>query len=553
VSSEDLTISINAVDNASATLAVVDKNLDQVGVTAKTTAAAVTTSTGSVTGLVGGFGLLATTGASAVLTFESMQRSEVLLDRSNVMVEKSTRTVTSAQDAYNTAVEKYGADSPQALTAANNLKIAQDALAVSNERQGLAQMSVNDAQMRMATTVIPLALSAITSISTISKHWSVVTDAVTLAKNSEIVATISETASTITSTGVKGANSVATIAMSAATTVYTTVAGIATTVTAGLSAVMMFLALNPIVLVIAAVAALVIGLKYLYDNNETVRTGINNLIAVISGSFTAALNAIKTVWDTLTKGIQTDWNTYVQPLIAIITGFGTSIINVFQGVWKAIVGGSSWTALCSGLGTIWTNFAAPVLTAITGWATSIGNVFSGLQTALGNIWNGITTTASNVFSAVTATISNAVKAINSAVASTGASTVTSTSTAAVSGTATGTAQKPGEFDYGTTTTTTTTPAPVTKTTASSGGNSAGVKAMASGFEGIITKPMLALMGESGPERVSVKPTSQGGGSGVIINISFPNVLTMPENPETIRRLFAPAFKQLQLDLQRVRT
>jgi hypothetical protein len=76
--------------------------------------------------------------------------------------------------------------------------------------------------------------------------------------------------------------------------------------------------------------------------------------------------------------------------------------------------------------------------------------------------------------------------------------------------------------------------------------------MQHGFEGIITQPTLALIGEAGAESVSIKPgrTKQRDG-GINVSLNFPNVLTMPENPEIIRRLFLPAFRQLQLDLERV--
>jgi len=61
-----------------------------------------------------------------------------------------------------------------------------------------------------------------------------------------------------------------------------------------------------------------------------------------------------------------------------------------------------------------------------------------------------------------------------------------------------------------------------------------------GFEGWVTKPTMMMVGEKGPEHVSVTPqgeSSQLGAKGdVNIHLSLPNVSSIPEDPMMIRLL-----------------
>jgi len=157
-------------------------------------------------------------GASLFMSFERIQNSQVTLDRANLMVERSTLAVQKAQEAYNMAVEKYGPDSQQAKDAADKLSIAQEALTVAQERVGIAQRNNTNAMLYASLTVIPSLITMITAVGSATQIW----------------------------TGIQAA----------------------------LNAVM---DANPIFLVIGVIAALAVGIVYLYNTCKPVRDAINDI------------------------------------------------------------------------------------------------------------------------------------------------------------------------------------------------------------------------------------------------------------------------------------
>jgi hypothetical protein len=117
-----------------------------------------------------------TTGISGVATasfslygaYDRINESEISLDRSNLMVKTSTKSVEDAQRALSTAIAEHGANSQQATTASDSLSIAQDRLSLANERAQQAQENVNKSIMSAALQVIP---TSITMIDSLSKAW----------------------------------------------------------------------------------------------------------------------------------------------------------------------------------------------------------------------------------------------------------------------------------------------------------------------------------------------------------------------------------------------
>jgi hypothetical protein len=94
--------------------------------------------------------------------------SEISLDRSNLMVKTSTKSVEDAQRALSTAIAEHGANSQQATTASDTLSIAQDRLSLANERAQQAQENVNKSIMSAALQIIP---TTITMVDSLSRAW----------------------------------------------------------------------------------------------------------------------------------------------------------------------------------------------------------------------------------------------------------------------------------------------------------------------------------------------------------------------------------------------
>jgi hypothetical protein len=115
-------------------------------------------------GLASDIGSLGGTMISAASTIEGMETMQYRLDKAHVQVEKSARSVESAQDAYNAAVSKFGENSPQAIDAAGKLAIAQDThnLAVERANQLSVQQGIHMASLAM--DIVPQMISAVGAI-----------------------------------------------------------------------------------------------------------------------------------------------------------------------------------------------------------------------------------------------------------------------------------------------------------------------------------------------------------------------------------------------------
>jgi hypothetical protein len=113
--------------------------------------------------LVVGISGLATAGFNLYLNFDRIQKSQVQLDRSNLMVQRSTESLDQATKTYNETIQKYGILSPEAKDAADKLKIAQEALSVATDRAELAQGNLNNTIASFALSIAPTAITAMAS------------------------------------------------------------------------------------------------------------------------------------------------------------------------------------------------------------------------------------------------------------------------------------------------------------------------------------------------------------------------------------------------------
>ena len=168
---------------------------------------------------------------------------------------------------------------------------------------------------------------------------------------------------------------------------------------AGLNAVM---AANPIILIIAAIAALVAAFIYLWNNCEEFREFWINLWEKVKTVAVAVWEAIKTFFANA-------WNT-IKTTAEIVWG---AISSFFSGLWQGIstTAATVWNAITEGLSNAWEaikTVAETVFTAIAGFflgiwqgiSTTATNLWHGITEGLSNAWNTIKATAETVFNAI---------------------------------------------------------------------------------------------------------------------------------------------------------
>ena len=151
---------------------------------------------------------------------------------------------------------------------------------------------------------------------------------------------------------------------------------------------------NVIGIVITAVAALVAGFIYLWNNCEGFRNffinmwnGIKSFFAgvvswfqsavqSISNFFSSAWTAIKNTWSAVTGFFSGVW----QGIVGVFSGVGSWFGNLFKNAWSAIT--SAFSNVSSFFSGIWTKIKSAFSNALSGMASIGSDIVRGL-------WNGI--------------------------------------------------------------------------------------------------------------------------------------------------------------------
>jgi hypothetical protein len=308
--SANVEFNITAFDEASGVFSTVRSNASECFTSVESGAAqaadSVSTSSGQIQGSVetSSFSLknnafamnnLVLSGASLAMSFEGIENAEVSLDRAHVTVEKDTNAVQAAQERYNEAVAKYGPNSQKAKDASDKLSAAEDALTVAHERADEAQRNVNNTMIMAGLTVVPAVISAIVSLNTLLTATPAIESAVA-------------------------------------------------TATGAVSTAMDFLAANPIILVIAGIAALVIGLYEAYEHCGPFRDAVNAIGAVLGGALKTAVTAVSEALGWL-------WNNVFKPLGEFLSAVFVGYLKTLELEWDAVSAGVMW---------LWHNVLEPV-------------------------------------------------------------------------------------------------------------------------------------------------------------------------------------------------
>ena len=202
----------------------------------------------------------------------------------------------------------------------------------------------------------------------------------------------------------------------------------------------------------AAVAGVVIALKYLWDTNEGFREVvttvwnailevINAVVSEISSFVMSIFGTVVTWWtenqELIRASAETVWNaistvidtvmTYIGPLIQatwdniqlvittaweIIKTVVETAINVVLGIIKAVMQiitgdwSGAWETIKGVFSTVWNAIQNVVQTIFTAIQSYISNTINAISSTISNVWNGISSTISNVLNGISNTVSN---------------------------------------------------------------------------------------------------------------------------------------------------
>lgn len=208
--------------------------------------------------------------------------------------------------------------------------------------------------------------------------------------------------------------------------------GIGGKLMSGLKALWAVLMANPIVLIIAAIAALVAGFIYLWNTSEEFRNFWINLWNAIKETAKAVVDAIvtfftetipnaltalgeffKSIWEAIKTGVSTAWNAIKETISSIVNG----IKDFLTGAWDAIKTGAStaWNAVKTTVTTVWDGIKSGVSSAVNGVKETISGAWNAVKSTTTSVWNGIKSAVSSAIEGVKSTISNGLNSAKSTI------------------------------------------------------------------------------------------------------------------------------------------
>ena len=264
------------------------------------------------------------------------------------------------------------------------------------------QQAVNNVQMALMSTFAPAIQSVVTAVS------GVVTQVAQVVQQSPLLQAV--VVGIATALGILAAA----LGFSALVTVVTKAFALLNTT----------LLANPVFLVVTAIAALVAGLIYAWNNCETfrnivtavfetIRTFVVNAVTAIHKKITEIFNKIRTVITTVTNSIRTkvtsvwsgirsvttnSWNNIKSGIQNAITGARNIVTNIINAIKSKM--SSVWSGIRSATSSAWNLIKTSITKPISAARTTVANIFTAIKDKIKSTMDGAKTAVSNAISAI---------------------------------------------------------------------------------------------------------------------------------------------------------
>lgn len=169
------------------------------------------------------------------------------------------------------------------------------------------------------------------------------------------------------------------------------------------------LSINPIFLIIGAIAALVAGLVWFFTQTETGRQMWASFVEFLSNTWNSIVefgtkiwqglaDFFSNLWDLIVNAAQTYWNT---------------LITFYTTIWSKLVsvGQFFFNMLFNVISTVWTSISSFVSDTLNTIFNTISSVFNNVWVTVTNIWNGIKNSISDAIEGAKNIVSNTIEKI----------------------------------------------------------------------------------------------------------------------------------------------
>ena len=321
----------------------------------------------AVQAFIAGLGQLDEKGESATLKLDELGMSGI---RQSNMLKSLALASDVLSDAIDTSSNAYTQNT--ALTDEASKRYATFESQVSQLKESFKMIAID-----IGVTLIPILKDLMEKLKGVVSWWSSLSDG-----QRKLIVDIGLFVAALSPVLIIGGKLIS--AVGTIMTIIPKLSGLLTTVKGAFAALNAVMAANPIILIIAAIAALVAAFIYLWNNCEEFRQFWIDL------------------WENIKEVAVTVWNAIRDFCVEAWNAIKTTAVNV-------------WTSIKDFFVNLWNTISTTVTNVVNGIANFLTTAWNNIETGISNILTAIGTTVSNIWNSIKTTISNVVNTIKTTV------------------------------------------------------------------------------------------------------------------------------------------